>query len=513
VGGGIAALAAAVFLIRDADVSGEDIVLFEQRDRLGGSLDGSGDAETGYLVRGGRMFEEHFSCTFDLLASIPATEAGGPSIRDDIAAFNREVRGSSLCRLVRQGRRADPAFGLGARDLADLARLMLAPERSLQARTIESCFRPAFFETNFWLMWSTTFAFQTWHSALELRRYFRRFMHLLPGFKRLEGVLRTRHNQYDSLIAPIVAWLRAKGVRMRTNARVVDVGFRREGDGLSVTSLVLTGGGEDERIGVGSADRVYLTLGSMTEGAALGSNTAAPAPSSDHGAWDFWRRLAAREPDFGRPEAFCGDAARTRWESFTVTLGDPAFFGFMERFTGNEAGTGGLVTFADSSWRLSIVLFRQPHFVEQPPGVFVFWGYGLRPDRAGDFVAKPMAACSGAEIVAELAGHLGLADRGQAMFADAKVISCLMPFVTSQFMPRRRGDRPAVVPKGARNFAVIGQFCEMPDDVVFTVEYSVRSAWAAVHALTGKGRPPPPARRMDREPAIVWGALRALLTG
>jgi myosin-crossreactive antigen len=58
-----------------------------------------------------------------------------------------------------------------------------------------------------------------------------------------------------------------------------------------------------------------------------------------------------------------------------------------------------------------------------------------------------------------------------------------MPFITSQFMPRVKGDRPDVVTAGAKNFAFIGQFCEIPDDVVFTVEYSVRSALMAVYTL------------------------------
>ena len=72
VGGGIAALAAATLLIRDGGVPGPSIRILEQRSALRGSLDGFGDPENGYLVRGGRMFEEHFVCTFDLLSSIPA---------------------------------------------------------------------------------------------------------------------------------------------------------------------------------------------------------------------------------------------------------------------------------------------------------------------------------------------------------------------------------------------------------------------------------------------------------
>jgi oleate hydratase len=79
-------------------------------------------------------------------------------------------------------------------------------------------------------------------------------------------------------------------------------------------------------------------------------------------------------------------------------------------------------------------------------------------------------------------------------------------------MPRRAGDRPDVVPEGARNFACLGQFCEQKHDVVFTVEYSVRSAMAAVHALAG-GKAPPPVKRTDRNPVVIANALRTIFAG
>ena len=198
VGGGIASLAAAVFLIRDSEISGDQITIFEQLDRLGGSLDGSGDRLGGYLVRGGRMFEEHFACTFDLLRSIPVADTSEVSVYDDLLAFNRAVIGSSHCRLVRHGKKVHVSdFGLRPRDVLELNRLFLCTEKSLEDRAIDSCFGVAFFDTDFWLMWSTMFSFQPWHSVIEMRRYLRRFIHLFPGFERIEGVLRTRYNQHE----------------------------------------------------------------------------------------------------------------------------------------------------------------------------------------------------------------------------------------------------------------------------------------------------------------------------
>ncbi len=288
----------------------------------------------------------------------------------------------------------------------------------------------------------------------------------------------------------------------------------REGNVLRIAALHLRHEGRDENLAVLERDRVILTLGSITECARLGSNRE-PLPESPSYSepWILWRRLAAREPAFGRPEKFGASIDRTKWESFSVTLRDPGFFDFMEGFTGNATGTGGLVTFTQSNWLMSIVLFHQPHFRSQPKDAFVFWGYGLHPDRQGNFVSKCMAVCSGYEILQELAGHLRLGEQTEVLLGNAKVIPCMMPFITSQFMPRGSGDRPEVIPKAAANFAVIGQFCEIPDDVVFTMEYSVRSAMIAVNELTRNGRAPPPVRRTYRDPKVLLHAARALVRG
>jgi len=511
VGGGIAGVATAVYLIRDAGVKGKDIRIYEQLGVAGGSLDGSGDAEAGYLTRGGRMFEEHFACTFDLLSAIPSVNDPEVSITEDIMAFNQMVPGSSNCRLVRDAKPAEDRFDLtlSAQDIVDINRLILQSERLLARERIDDWFEPSFFDSNFWLMWSTMFSFQPWHSLIEMRRYLRRFIHLFPGFTRIAGILRTRYNQYDSLIAPITNWLTSRDVEIVTGIQVTDVTIEGSPQDRRVTALILA---EESTVQISERDRVYLTLGSMTDGSVLGSNDRAPdLYDREGGAWTLWRRLAAQYEGFGRPETFCGDTGKTAWNSFTATIDGPDFFEFMEDFTNNRTGTGGLITFADSGWTLSIVLFHQPHFRNQKHGTYTFWGYGLRGERLGNFVKKPMWEATGNEILAEVSGHLNLTSEQLSWFDGARVIPCRMPFITSQFMPRQPGDRPDVQPSGARNFAVIGQFCELPRDCVFTVEYSVRSARTAVAGLTGRVNSPPPVARTDLDPMVLVRAARVLI--
>ena len=511
VGGGIASLAAAVFLVRDAGVLGRHITIFEEFDRLGGSLDGSGDPTTGYLVRGGRMFEPNFVCTADLLSSIPMPEKLDRSLWEDILLFNQDVPGSSNCRLVRGGQPVGTDLGVSRTHIVELNQLLLKSEQQLQGETIGSCFSRDFFDSNFWIMWSTMFSFQPWHSAIEMRRYLRRFIHLFPGFTRIEGILRTRYNQYDSIIAPMAEWLRKRGVRIQTGARVTDVRLDRREGGLFASQLDIE---RKEPVKVEPQDRVYLTLGSMTDGSSTGSNTRAPARVSEKGAcWSLWEKLAARHSCLGNPNTFAGQPSKSAWMSFTATMRSSAFFDYMEEFTGNRTGTGGLVTIADSSWFLSLVMFHQPHFRVQAEGHYVFWGYGLRGDRTGDYVQKPMSDCTGDEVLTELAEQLRLPDEVRNELSKATVRTCWMPFITSQFMPRSASDRAPVRPKDVSNFAVLGQFCELPRDTVFTVEYSVRSARQAVHELTGKTDTPPPVVRSDRDPGALFRAARTLLRG
>lgn len=513
VGGGIASLAAAALLLQHGRMSGDRIHIYEQSALPGGAMDGSGSAETGYLIRGGRMFEPHYACTYDLFQRIPSAVDPQQTVTQELQAFTRQVVTSSRCRIVSQGQRIDgPPLQLSGRDRRDLLRLAVRRESALAGRTIDSCFSPPFFETNFWVMWSTMFSFQPWHSLQEFRRYMHRFMHLLPGFNRLEGIGRTPLNQYDSMIAPLVTWLQRQGVTLHPQTQVTHVEFQHRDRQSAVSGLQLLLHGQTRQVSIRPDDLVFMTLGSMTDAARSGSMETAPdaAPISSAPSWSLWHRIAQQSPLFGRPQVFCSQPEHTRWESFTVTLPDSRFFDFMQTFTGNSAGTGGLVTFRDSAWLLSVVLAYQPHFRNQPPNVRVFWGYGLYPDRPGNSVAKRMTDCSGREILSELFHHLRQDALRDHVLDHSTCIPCLMPYITSQFMPRNPGDRPAVVPSGATNFAFIGQFCEIPRETAFTVEYSIRSAYLAVRKLVQPALRIPPLFRGDLRPSVLLQALPTL---
>ena len=512
VGGGIASLAAAVFMIRDGQLPGQNITILEEMNKLGGALDGAGTPEQGYVLRGGRMIERHYLCTYDLFSSIPTLDGSG-SVTQEIFAWNEMMQTCSNSRLVRHGQRETaPEFGLREMHILTLERLAIEPEGLLGRSCIADHFDPTFFTTNFWLMWCTTFAFQPWHSAVEFKRYLLRFAHMVAGFSQLQGIMRTKYNQYDSMVRPLQQWLAAQGVKFELNSRVVDLGLHDFAGKKRVDRIILERNGQPDEIIVSANDLVLVTLGSMTEASSLGSMDAAPVPlgKTDGGAWTLWEKLAANRPEFGHPANFTEHIDESKWLSFTTTLHTPTFLKIIRKLTGNAPGEGGLVTFPESSWLASIVVPFQPHFIGQPADVSVFWGYGLKIDQPGDFVKKPMAECSGREIMTELLGHLLVDVETPGILDTCTCIPCLMPFITSQFLRRDKGDRPQVIPEDSANLAFIGQFCELPDDVVFTVEYSVRSAQTAVYGLLGLERQPPAVYQGKYDPRVLYRAFMAL---
>ena len=512
VGGGIASLAAAAFFIRDGDIPGHKITILEESPKIGGSLDAAGNAADGYVMRGGRMLESKYLCTYDLFSSIPTLDER-MTVTQEIFAWNETMKTSSKSRLFRGGHRVDaPRFGLSEKQILTIERLGIEPERMLGRSSISDHFEASFFQTDFWLMWCTTFAFQPWHSAVEFKRYLLRFTHMVSGFNTLSGIMRTVYNQYDSMVRPLEKWLQQRGVKFRLNTRVTALDPHHDKDGYTVRGIHCEEDELGEDIKVNAEDKVLITLGSMTEASSLGSMDQ-PAPlrgQPDGGSWALWEAIAAFQPHFGRPSNFTGRIAESKWMSFTTTLHDPTFFDRIRDLTGNVPGEGGLISFPASRWLASIVLPHQPHFIGQPNDVNVFWGYGLFVDKTGDFVKKPMRAASGREIMTEILGHLRLeADAGRIL-ETCTCIPCMMPFITSQFLCRAKGDRPQVVPEGSKNLAFIGQFCELPDDVVFTVEYSVRSAQTAVYSLLSLNRTPPPVYKGQYDPRVLLEAFLAI---
>ena len=457
VGGGFGGLAAAAYLVRDGGVSGQDITIYEADERMGGGFFLGGSATSGYNLPGS-VFDPEFRCAFDLLAEIPSVRDPAVSVKDEFFTFNQRHPFFDRAHIIdRNGAIVhEPHFGLTLSDGLALARLSLTSEAKLDGRRIHEFFSPRFFSTEFWLLFSTIMGSLPQHSATEFRRYINRTLRLLPYLSDMARILRTPMNQYETFIEPMVVWLRPRGVNIVTGAFVQNLGFASSPGRITVDRLEYERDGAPHSVEVAPDDIVLVTTGSQVADFATGTMTAAPQPRSRGRSWELWKRLAQGRTEFGKPEVFfdAAKAADRRWVGFTVTTTGTEFVDLMTKLTSSEPGTGGLVTLKDSGWLLSFSIFHQPEVVNQPDGTHVWWGYGLFPERTGDFVPKRMAACTGAEILEEVVRQLRFDKHLDAIMNSSICIPCDMPYVNNIWMPRRSGDRPPVVPKGATNLGL-----------------------------------------------------------
>ncbi|SJX68038.1 Oleate hydratase [Weissella confusa] len=504
VGGGLAGLATAVFLVRDAQVPGSQIHIYEELPIPGGSLDGDNRPNVGFVIRGGREMENHFEMMWDMYRSIPSLEIEGASYLDEFYWLDQDDPNSSNTRLIYKRGQHVPTDGKYELDdkAMELVKLVMTPESKLGRQTLEDFFTPDFFESNFWSYWATMFAFEKWHSAVEMRRYAMRFIHHIDGLPDFTALKFNKYNQYDSMVLPIIKYLESHDVNFVYNAQVTNVVVDVQADKKTATELVVTIDGTEKTIPLMADDLVFVTNGSITESSTYGSHhQAAPVSKELGGSWCLWQNLAAQSDEFGHPEVFCENLPDRSWFiSATATIKVPEIEPYIERLTNrslhdHKVNTGGIITITDSNWMMSFTIHRQPHFKTQKENETVVWIYGLYSDTKGNYVDKTIVEATGEEITQELLYHLGVPEvkiKELAKQENVNTVPVYMPFITSYFMPREAGDRPAVVPNDSENLAFIGNFAESPSrDTVFTTEYSIRTAMEAVYTLMDVDRAVP----------------------
>lgn len=524
IGTGIGNLAAGIYLIRDGGWNGADITMLgldshgaNDGDRLAAFESeyghGTFSNNQGFLNRGGRMLnEETYENLWDVLSVVPSLDSPGKSVTEEILEFDHAHPTHDIARLLdRTHGIRDKGDALdyrhmqfNNRDRYLLTKLMALPESKesqLDDVSIEKWFEtsPHVFTTNFWWMWQTTFAFQKASSAMELRRYMNRMILEFSRINTLEGVTRTPYNQYESIIVPMRAYLADRGVTFVNNRKVTELMFKetRLQDEIVVTGLRYEEVDNDGRTGeiqIDEDDLVFDTNGSITDSTSIGDldtpvhEDLRYAPSAA-----LWKQATEHFFTLGHPDKFFSDRSQSEWLSFTITTDSHYLLNEIARITKQEPGNA-LNTWVDSHALLSIVVHHQPHYRAQKPNEGVLWGYCLYPRREGDFVRKPFIEMTGKEMLEETLGHLAAVDTAADNIADhtqeimasvVNVVPAHMPYASALFNRRAVGDRPPVVPKNSRNLAFISQFAEMPFDMVFTEQYSVRCAQIAVYHFLG----------------------------
>ncbi|MDO4619634.1 MAG: oleate hydratase [Lachnospiraceae bacterium] len=515
IGSGLAALSGAFFLLRDAQMDGSQIHILEKNPIPGGACDGYHFDSIGFVMRGERQMDEHYECLWDLMRSIPSQDDPGLSLLDEFYRLNKKDPNYSLCRATEkcgQDAHVDSTFGLSANSLKELTRFFLTPDEKLQGKSIQDVLSEETLLSNFWFHYKTVYAFENWHSALELKRYLRRFAHQLDGLADMTAFRFTKYNQYEALILPILQYLEERGVQFEYNVNVTNVVFDTGMGTKAATRIDLLRDGQEESIDLTEDDLVFISIGGSVENSTIGSQTETAifnAETHEGDGWELWKRIAEQDPSFGHPEVFCSTPEQSNRMSATIMTLDRRIVPYIKKickrdpFSGKTV-TGGIVTCRDSGWLLNWSVSRQPQFRAQDQDKLCIWLYGAYTDKPGNYITKTMRECTGIEICEEWLYHLGVPIDQIEHLAQysANTVPVMMPYITSQMLPRSAGDRPAVVPEGAVNFAFIGQFAETPGDAVFTAEYSVRTAMEAVYSLL----------RVDRAVPEVMGSISGLRT-
>lgn len=522
IGTGLAGLTAAFYLVRDGQMPGNHIHLLEKLELAGGSCDGYKDVHKGFYMRGGREMDNHFEIMWDVFRDVPSIETPNVSVLDEYYWLNKHDPNYSLCRAtVNKGEDAhtDKLFKLDKDSAMALSQLFITPEADLEDKKISDVLPESFWETNFWLYWQTMFAFQKWSSALEMKRYLCRYVHHIDGLPDFSALRFTKYNQYESMILPLIEYLKKHDVDVQFGMDVKNVVIEDVDGKKTAKELIYVKDNKEQSIPLTADDLVFITNGCCTDTSCYGDQTHAPDLShivnGQGESWDLWKNIAkqAKHDEYGHPDVFCSDTEATNWMSATVETSNEDIIQHIMNICKRDprAGkvtTGGIVTVKDSvnNWFLSWTINRQPQFRSQNKDTVLVWLYALHTDTEGNYIKKAMRDCTGEEICQEWLYHIGMDESKIKDYSEnaCNTTTCFMPYINAFFQPRKNVDRPKVVPEGAVNFAFIGQFAETPRDTIFTTEYSMRTGMESVYTLL----------KVDRGVPEVWGSqydIRELL--
>ena len=262
----------------------------------------------------------------------------------------------------------DRHFGLGfLRTPSLLLRVSVTPEALLNGRRIEEFFSPDFFNSEFWLLWSTIMGSLPQHSVIEFRRYMNRFLYLFPHLSTMAGVMRTPFNQNEVFVKPLVAWLtpqkrklrdRRSGQRHWVRTRTQPHHRQQAGITKRMAAHDLShsrAGGHRSRDHRVAGRRSFRGNDGHGAEATPPETRVSPGPlgvASPRGA-----KISAIRPSISAP--LTSSPIRNGWRSQSPQRAQSSSNGVTKLLGGVEPGCGGLQTLGDSGWVISVSIFHQ----------------------------------------------------------------------------------------------------------------------------------------------------------
>ena len=388
VGSGLAALTAACYLVRDGQMKGEHVHILEKEQLAGGACDGW-KFENVRLCDAAAVKWTAALKSGTCSVPTPSIETEGVSVLDEYYWLNKEDPNYSLCRAtVNRGEDAhtDGKFDISDKGAMEIMKLFFTPNEDLQNKRITDVFDDEVLNSNFWLYWRTMFAFENWHSALEMKLYIQRFIHHIGGLPDFKALRFTKYNQYESMILPMVKYLESYGVQFHFGVKVTNVEFDCNEQRKLATRIDTLRDGKEEHIDLTENDLVFITNGGCVENSSIGDqNTPAKFNTEirESGGWDMWRKIAAQDA-FGPPGQILSDPEQTNWMSATVGALDDASFR-ISRTSASAARSRQCAARIETSKGLLPVAFKLDH---QPPAA-VQRNYSRGPRPIGSMACSP----------------------------------------------------------------------------------------------------------------------------
>ena len=513
-GNELAALSAAVYLIRDARFPADHIHVFSNDPIVKNFF----VPETGFVCQKICFCEEQtFENCWELLNSLPSgKKRPKTSVGEEIRKFSESHPIHAKARLVDEtGKIVDAeSLGLNQEERMRIAKLLMSGEEELEGQTIEQWFASShFFTTNFWHLWSSTFGIREKSGIMDFRRLLQRKVLNFGDLDTMDWMRQPPYAPQEDFYLNLWSYLVKKGVIFEVQKGVESIDLTEDGvrvcglwirEKENVSHLKLA---EDDLLIVTDGDgRHWCEMGDWNRPAVLPPEKKYPAQKS------FWALAAQKRPGLlGSPNVFLGNPDHTEEIQFTLTSRGNTILRRMEKFTGNQAGTGGFVTLKDSPWKITLIVPVQPYFMCQQPEETVILGFGQAPECLGEKVKKPMRECAGKEIFEEILACLHWEDIKDR--AEREIINLTMvrwPYARAPYEPHSIGDRVSVMPDPDGNLAFAGWFCEMPEEIAGGEECKVRSARMAVYSLLKIDKEILPVTPYRKDAKILAKALYAV---
>lgn len=487
-GGGISSLTGAFYLVHDCNVPGDCIHIFEESQSVGGAFNVGGDSETGYICPIPNLLSlNNHPNMMHMLDKIPSLNIPSISVKDEILNYMSANPLDECARLVdKNGNILPSSFGLSRKSLKIIKSILSYKDDDLSDFDIEYFFSdaPGFFDSSFWKLISTTYMLKSTSSSLELKHILSCTSGEICELFTMKNIVRSQYNLQETIINALVKYLESKNVNFATCCSLLDVDFDK--DKKKISAIHLDDNGTAKTFYINEGDLCFITNGSISECATIGDyNYAASATEEEPVSASLWKNMISKKENLGVANRFY-EAGDTEIVSFTITSKSSALMDLIKQHTTSSLTPGTLMTFADSSWGLTLSYIPQPYFSSQSDDVSVICGYGINTSKIGNYIDKPMIIASGAEILFEIVKHMGLEDKWDEINKDIiNVIPCVIPYATASSLPYYGNEKPLIISDKGANFAFIGQFAKLGCGISCNAEYAVRTAREAVYRLTG----------------------------